>query len=60
MAKKNRKKLVTWFVIIILIILFTNTSTNFNSELKSKVLFLGLGIMFGSLLNYFKKEDEQE
>lgn len=58
--KKDRREVVTVYVLSILTILITNLSTNFSPELKLKSVSLGVGTMFGSLLYYFRKEDKRK
>lgn len=56
MQKKERLFVISSLLISILIILFTQFSS-LTQNVKLTALFLSLGNMFGSVLNYFKKED---
>lgn len=56
MQKKERLFVISSLLISILIILLTQFSS-LTQNVKLTALFLSLGNMFGSVLNYFKKED---
>lgn len=57
MKHKERVNLVTTLVICILVILFTQFSS-LAENVKLAALFPTLGIIFGSVLKYFSKEDK--
>ncbi|WP_314209247.1 hypothetical protein [Vagococcus salmoninarum] len=58
MKHKERVSLVTTLVICILVILFTQFSS-LAENVKLAALFPTLGTIFGSVLNYFSKEDQR-
>jgi len=55
--KKEQLKVIGIFVLCILVILLTQFS-DWTFEVKSTALFCNVGLMFGTVLNYFSKENK--
>ncbi|MGM0216557.1 hypothetical protein [Enterococcus sp. AZ109] len=57
--RKERTYTVLTFLGVIVLILATTTFDTIPTEVNNRAVFCGLGLMFGSLLHYFTREDKR-